>query len=575
MQVIDYLKLANAVGANGPTEGKKPFAINLVTNFTDDILQKLLQGILVEGGIHHEIFAVPYKQYHLHLKDREGRLYQKRVDATFLFFDANLYRRSAFTEDDNHWQELLQDLKTYCLAQSAPVIMTNFITPYHGAYGNLFEQSPLFALIEEANRELKSLSKKLNNLYICDVNAIVHRHGEKNIRDFRGLYAFDTPFTNDFLLALAEEWFAYIRALSGRTKKCIVVDLDNTLWGGVVGETGPLGIALGPDYPGLAYQNFQHALLDFYKRGIILAIASKNNAADVAEVFAQNPHMILKEDHFAAVRVNWEDKAKNLLSVAEELNIGVDSLVFLDDDALNRDLVRRMLPEVSVPELPAAPEEYISALYGLNLFNQFELTEEDLGRAKMYADERKRKSVQYSTESVEEYVKALGIVVTLEKNEPTSIPRLSQLTQKTNQFNLTTKRYSEGELLRMMEDGALIFSGNVSDRFGEYGKTIMAIVVRGDGGAATLDTLLMSCRVMGRGVEDGFMKRVAEDLLTLGFERMDATYTPTHKNAPSKDFLSKLGFAETGRTGDTVKYSIDLAHLALLESTVTINSKNS
>ena len=573
MNTLEYLQLANSVeGAGG---GKKKFAVNLVTNFTDEVLQKILKGIFIANGIHPEITAVPYKQYHLHLKDNKGLLYQKYADATFLFFDVNPYRQSSFTLDGNHWRELLEDVKTYCLTQTAPVIMTSFITPYAGAYGNLFEQSPLFALIQEANEALKSLSKELNNLYVCDVNALVHHHGEKNIRDFRGLYAFDIPFTNDFLLALAEEWFAYVRVLMGQTKKCVVVDLDNTLWGGVVGEVGPLGIALGPDYPGLAYQNFQHALLELYKRGIILAVNSKNNPADVAEVFAQNPHMILTEQHFAAVRTNWDDKAKNLASIAEELNIGVDSLVFLDDDAVNRNLVRSMLPGVAVPELPSVPEQYVSMLYTLNLFNQFHLTEEDLKKAKMYADERQRKEVQYSAQNVEDYIRELGITITIEQNDPVSIPRLSQLTLKTNQFNLTTRRYGEGELLQMIEDGAVIFAANVSDKFGDYGKTIMAIVKQGEGGVALLDTFLMSCRVMGRGVEGEFMKYVANELCAAGLKQMDAMYTQTAKNAPAKGFLPALGFAETDQLGDTIHYSIDLALLTTIESGVTIKSKNS
>lgn len=573
MNVIDYLQLANS--ANDSGDGKKKFAINLVTNFTDSTLQKILKGVFVRGGIHPEISAVPYKQYHLHLKDRDSALWTRHADATFLFFDANPYRQSSFTLDENHWREILRDLRAYCLAQTAPVIMTSFITPYSGAYGNLFEQSPFFTLIKRANEELKSLSKELNNIYICDVNALVHRHGEKNIRDFRGLYAFDTPFTNDFFLVLAKEWFAYARVLLGQTKKCIVVDLDNTLWGGVVGETGPLGIELGPDYPGLAYQNFQHALLDLYKRGIILAINSKNNAGDVAEVFAKNPHMVLSEDHFAAIRTNWDDKAKNLISIAEELNIGLDSLVFLDDDAVNRDLVRSMLPDVTVPVLPSTPEEYVPALYSLDLFNQFRLTEEDAEKAKMYADERQRKNIAYSTQSVEEYVRALDIMIVVEKNDHSSIPRLSQLTLKTNQFNLTTRRYGEGALSQILQEGALIFSGDVSDKFGNYGKTIMAIFVPADPGVLELDTFLMSCRVMGRGVEEGFMKYVANELLELGFERMNAAYIPTSKNTPSKDFLPRLGLAEVGRAGDTVEYSVDLSRLALLESPVSVKSKNS
>lgn len=561
MELLDYLKLANANKGAPNDGGKKKIKINLITNFTDEILQKILKGFLLSQGIYPEIFAVPYKQYYLHLKNRQSALYQNPADVTFILFDANPYLKSSFTSDEQHFLELLTDVKEYCLQTTAPVIMTSFLIPYLGAYGNLFELSPLFILIQQANQKLKDLSQEIKNLYIFDINALAQQQGERHIRDFRGLYAFDIPFNNDFLLALTQEWSSYIRALLGQTKKCIVLDLDNTLWGGVVGETGPLGIALGPDYPGLAYQNFQHALLDLYNRGIILAINSKNNPEDVSEVFAQNPHMILKENHFAAIRLNWEDKAKNMIEIAQEINIGLDSLVFIDDDPVNRGLVRSMLPDVAVPELPPAPEHYVPTLYSLNVFNQFSLTEEDWQKAKMYADERQRKNILYSTKNLKDYISALNIQIIVEKNNKAAIGRLSQLTIKTNQFNLTTKRYSEKEIEQLIDDGALIFSGNISDKFGDYGKTIIAVLKPINRDVIDLDTFLMSCRVMGRGVEQKFMHYLARELDRCGFGQLTAAFTPTQKNKPAKDFLSSLGFNQTNQDNETIHYSIGLPDL--------------
>ena len=566
MEFLEYIKLANSTKAKDDT----PVKLSVVTNFTDAMLVKTFTGVLLSEGVTPEIFAVPYKQYHLHLKDRTGPLYEAQADLTFIFFDINSYRRSAFTEDREHVAEVLSDIKEYCVHTKAPVVVSSFALPYAGGYGNLFAHDPLYQLVRKANGLLEALAEELPNLYVCDTNALVHRHGERALRDFRGLYAFDVPFTNDFIVELAREWASYVRAKLGRTKKCIVLDLDNTLWGGVVGEVGPLGIAVGPDYPGLAFQNFQHALLSLYGRGIILAVNSRNNPEDVAEVFAKNPHMALKENHFAASRVNWNDKAKNLMELAEELNIGLDSMVFLDDDAVNRDLVRSLLPQVSVPELPPEPELYVPMLYALNVFNQFALTEEDRKRVVMYQEERQRREVKYSTQNLDEYIAALGITVNVKKNDTASSARLSQLTQKTNQFNITTRRYTEKEILAFIEEGALIFSGDVADKFGEYGKTIMAIVTPVKDGVADLDTFLMSCRIMGRRVEYGFMGHIGSELAKAGVKQLTATFIPSPKNIPAADFLPSLGFSESKREGDTVQYVINV--LDLVNNASRLNS---
>ena len=256
---------------------------------------------------------------------------------------------------------------------------------------------------------LQELADELPNLYVFDTNKVVHFLGESHVRDLRGIYAFDMPFSNDFFVALSSEWLSFIHATTGRSRKCIVLDLDNTLWGGVVGEQGPLGIELGPQYPGLAFQNFQRALLKLLQRGVILAISSKNNLADVREVFEKNPHMILKEEHFAAVRANWQDKSVNIQSIAHELNIGTNSMVFIDDNPLEREQVVQRLPEVLVPDFSIEPEQFVQKLYSLNVFHQMTLTQEDAKKNQMYAEERKRREAFLSAQSPEDYIASLKI----------------------------------------------------------------------------------------------------------------------------------------------------------------------
>ena len=572
MKFLDYLKLANK---QNDSSGGLALKINLVTNFTDAVLVKILRGVLLSEGIAPEIHVVPYKQYHLHLKDQSSQLYKSQADITFIFFDINSYRRSAFTESMLHMKEILSDIREFAAHTSTPIVVSSFTSPYSGVYGNLFQQDPIFRLVQEGNDTLEVLASEIPHLYICDTNALVHQHGERNIRDFRGLYAFDVPFTNEFLLALALEWASFARARLGRVKKCLVLDLDNTLWGGVVGEIGPQGIAVGPDYPGIAFQNFQHALVALHDRGIILALNSKNNPGDIDEVFEKNPHMILKDHHFAAKRINWEDKAKNLIELAEELNIGLDSMVFLDDDVVNRELVRSLLPDVLVPELPREPELYVSTLFALNVFNQFSLTAEDKKKTELYRAEAERKSIQYSAQSLDEYITALGISIDLKINDISSIERLAQLTQKTNQFNLTTRRYSEKEILNFVEESNLVFSADVSDKFGDYGKTILAIIALGENATGDIDTFLMSCRVMGRHVEYGFILSVANELARRGGQRLSATFTRTLKNDPASGFLPSLGFTPIASVGDTIHFEVNIVDLAdnakQLCSGITIN----
>lgn len=575
METLDYLKKAADQFKSLPDDFPARMCISIVTDFTDDILKNIFSGALLSEDIYPTVYKVPYRQYHFELKDPSSGLYAANSEVTFMCFSMNPFKDSELRMSRDHFEGLLGDIERYAAATKGTVVVNSFVMSYRSAYGIMPERGPFFALVRDYNQRLGELASRVPNIVILDTNRIVHGLGELNVFDMRGLYAFDLPFTHAFMTALAEEWAAYTRALIGRIKKCIVVDLDNTLWGGVVGELGPTGIALGPDYPGNAFMNFQRALLDFYNRGIVLAIASKNNPEDVEEVFRSNPYMVLKERHFAAMRIGWGDKAENIMDMARELNIGAESMVFIDDDPLNRTMVRERLPGVSVPEFSLPPEEYARALYDLDLFTQLSLTEEDLQRGKMYADERQRKKTIASAKSIDEYVAELGIAIRVSKNEQPLIPRISQLTLKTNQFNLTTRRYTEHDIHDLIKRGALVFSGEVSDKFGDYGTVVVAIVVpdRTTEYEAVLDTFLMSCRVMGRNVECAFMDYVAHELHARNIRKLHAEFIPTAKNKPTETFLSDHGFAaEAG-----MRYVLDIPAYAAkpcpkVNKAVTINT---
>lgn len=562
-EALSYFKAATDLLKKDPASFRHKASIRLITNFTDTPLSRIISGMCAEEGIYPLVSSIPYKQYHLFLKEPKKILGDEPADITFIFFDVHNYGESAFKSDPNHFEEILSDLARYAAIDSQPIVVSTFPSPYRGIYGNLFTESPLHKQVEKANTELKKLAEEIPNLYLWDANRLLHWHGESRARDFRGLYAFDMPFNNDFLTLAAEEWLGFIRARLGLTKKCLVLDLDNTLWGGVVGEVGPNGISLGPDYPGSAFLGFQKSILELYERGVILALNSRNNPADVEEVFKTNPNMVLKMEHFSAIRINWEDKATNISSIAEELNIGTDSMVFVDDDRMNRDLVRTMLPEVAVPEFSIPAEDYAHTLFSFTYFYQFSLTSEDRKKGKMYAEEKQRKDVEKSAQNLEEYIAALNIQAKMHLNSTTLLPRTSQLTLKTNQCNLTTKRYTEKEISDLMNQGGLVYAVDVTDKFGDYGTTAVIIATK-QGNTAHLDSFLMSCRIMGRGVEYALFHFLAKELSEMGINTLTAEFIPTAKNDPSKDFLSSAGFKETSRNENgAISYSMELAsHLA-------------
>ena len=558
METSHYFSRAHSYAAANPKDFKFSIKINLITNFTDEVLKKFLIAACLEEGIYPDIFTVPYKQYDFFLAQKESALYTRQAESTFIFFDANTHADSSFTvSEGDHFSELSSSLEEFIKSQKGMVIANTFALPYQTPYGSMFIHSKMFKNIEVYNTKFRALENVYSNFHTFDINRLLHHVGEKNARNLRGLYAFDMPFSNEFLLLVAKEWFSYIRVLVGKIKKCIVVDLDNTIWGGVVGELGPKKIMLGKEYPGIAFKNFQRALLECYNRGILLAINSKNNQSDVDEVFDTNTEMILKKEHFAASRINWNIKSENIISIARELNIGLESMVFIDDDPVNRGLVREMLPEVLVPEWDMPPERYVDTLFSLPIYNQFALTEEDQMKGKMYTEEKKRKEIKSNAINFDDYVSTLGLRVSIHINNHEQISRLSQLSLKTNQFNLTTKRYSESAIEEFMRTGR-VYAGDVYDKFGAYGVTILAIV-RIEGKHAELDVFLMSCRIMGRSIEYALLNTIIEDLQKEGIERCNAVYIPTAKNIPAKEFLANSFYTETSRDNEgKIYYTADL-----------------
>lgn len=386
-----------------------------------------------------------------------------------------------------------------------------------------------------------------------DLDQVLLQVGRANFFDRRLWYSARFPFTSEAAFEIAQRIVSLGTVMKFPKAKVIVLDADNTLWGGILGEDGMDGIALGPDYPGNTFLDFQRRLLDFKQRGFILALCSKNNPSDVEQVLTEHPHQLLRDEHFAARRVNWLPKPDNLISLAEELNLGLDSFVFVDDSDHECAAVRRRLPQVEVVQTPARPIDVPTCLEHVARLEVLSLTTEDLVKTEMYVQEGKRRELRERVESsgvgMGEYLASLEMKMQVNFNDAAHLARLSQLTQKTNQFNLTTRRYNEDQMQEFIAASDwLVADFSLVDVFGHSGIVGLAILRLANKQQAELDTFLMSCRVIGREAEGAFIHSLLRQLAERGVKELVADFVPTTKNELATSFLPDQGF-EKGADG--------------------------
>ncbi len=427
--------------------------------------------------------------------------------------------------------------------------------------------------IAQYNQQIKEISKQYKNVKVIDFSNFTSKYAAEQLFSWR-FYCISQMGLNPQLAASFSSWFANeIRALSLKRKKCIVLDLDNTLWGGVLGEEGVSGIKIGGDYPGKAFLYFQEGLVELAKRGIILAVCSKNNEADVLEVWENNPFVLLKQEYISAYRINWNNKADNIRALAEELNIGMDSMVFIDDNPTERELVKQLLPMVDVPDFPAQPYLLPQFLMDINdrYFKIYDITSEDLQKTAQYKANAARSKEQEKFDNLDEFLKSLEIKLSIAKIDEFSIARIAQMTQKTNQFNLTTKRYTESDVREFLSKGWLIYSLSISDKFGDSGISGTIFLEPIENGY-TIDTILLSCRVLGKGIEMAFLQTVMNELFANKNQKVEATYIPTLKNAQVADFYERNNFklVETSEQG-VKQYVLQLNKAFIISDIYTIN----
>jgi FkbH-like protein len=398
------------------------------------------------------------------------------------------------------------------------------------------------AAFAEVNRGIRDRLAATRDVYFVDVDRLIRRVGAAAWHDRRMWMLARIPYTTAAMQALADEYTRHLRAFTGRVRKVLVVDLDDTLWGGIVGEDGPDGIQLGVGYRGRAFVNLQRALRDLARRGVLLAINSKNNPEDAFEVLDQHPSMVLRRDDFAAIRVNWQDKATNLVELAGELGLGLDSFVFVDDNAVECDRIRQALPEVLTIQLSGDPANYAQTIRSLGVFDSLSFGEEDQGRTAMYRSEAQRRELQETVASLDDFYRSLEMRLEVAAVSAATLPRAAELTQRTNQFNLMTRRFTADELrdyLAQPQHEGFVF--RLRDRFGDHGIIGLALL-EGDGDALVVGNLLMSCRVLKRTVEDSILAFIFERAAAAGARTVDGLFKPTRKNVLAAGLYDSHGF---------------------------------
>ena len=562
-----------------------PYRVAILRSFTVEPMVPLLRAAAFSAGLDVSIYISDFNAYPQEMLDAGSALYRFQPDAAFLAVQTrdvapDLWKGFADLEPEqilstvsrvaNDFRDWIAAFRKNCRAH---LIIHNLEQPLYPANGLLDAQgnnSQKLAL-EQVNGELRGITAEQTGVYILDYDSLIARHGRSTWHSEQKWLTARLPVAAANLNHLVEEWMRFLHPLTGKVAKCLVVDLDNTLWGGIIGEDGMDGIRLGPEYPGAAYQELQRALLDLHRRGILLAICSKNNPDDAREALQHHSGMMLQPEHFSAMRINWDDKAANLREIARELNIGLDALAFLDDNPVERRQLRGALPEVAVVELPNDPMQFARSVRECPLFERLTLSTEDQQRGAMYQAQHEREQRQ-KTLSREDFLRSLQQEVEIAPVTKATLARVAQLTNKTNQFNLTTHRWTEQQIVDLgasslsASSGWSCFSLRVRDRFGDNGLVGVAILHR-EADYCEIDTLLLSCRVIGRTVETAFLSFLASHAREGGASRLQGWFRPTTKNQPARDFYPGHGFVIGNKIdqqeGDATLWTLELSHNAI------------
>ncbi|MBO0800161.1 MAG: HAD family hydrolase, partial [Blastocatellia bacterium] len=530
---MDYAALLRASKRLDISATSQRIRLALLSDAATQQLVPLLRVLLHRHGISAEIYEAPFDAIQLETVDSGSGLYRFQPDAVVILNSTQALRtafgaRSGSAEDFVHAraQGILEVWNAIQRHSSTTILQSTFVMPYERYFGNFDLKTPasLTSAARTLNNFITEQARSRPGVLIHDVEAVASWAGRSRWFDERFWELAKSFCALEHLPAVAKNIVDALLCMRGRAVKCVVLDLDNTLWGGVIGDDGVDGIVLNAHGSGEAYYRLQVFLKELLNRGILLAVASKNEMSNALMPFEKHPDMVLKRGDITVFMADWNDKAANIRKIRDALNIGFDSMVFLDDNPFERSLVRSVLPEVIVPELPEDPADYVRALCELNLFETASFSAEDLKRSSLYRAEAERREAQAAFANAADFLGSLDMRIVVSRFDAFHLPRIAQLIQRSNQFNLTTRRHTEAECEAMMRNPGLIpLYVKLSDRLGDHG--LIGIVVLEPGGDALfIRDWLMSCRVLARGVEQYLMNFVVEQAKDLNFGSVSGEY---------------------------------------------------
>ena len=562
-------RLAKAMG-KARAEGKSleplvPFRLAVLSNSTIDLVVPALVASAARHGIALEVIQPSYDQVAQEALTPDSKINASKPDAVLFAIDYRALPLKLSLGDTDAAAATVQGAMGYLQAlrngiktnSNAVCIFQTFAPPVETLFGSLDRALPGTprSLLESINHELARFVLSEGDV-LLDVAGLAQTVGLAGWHNTQLWNMAKFPFSDDLIPLYADHVARTVAAIRGKSRRVLILDLDNTVWGGVIGDDGLEGIKIAQgDATGEAHLAVQRLALDLRQRGIVLAVSSKNTDEVARTPFEQHPEMLLKLDHLAVFQANWNDKATNIQAIAEELSLGLDAMVFLDDNPVERGLVRKLLPQVAVPELPEDPAYYARTLTAAGYFEAAVFASEDLKRAGFYQDNARRANLQKQVGGVDAYLASLDMTITFQPFDATGRSRIVQLINKSNQYNLTTRRYTEPEITAVENDpDVFTLQVRLADIFGDNGMISVVICRLAAAETWDIDTWLMSCRVLGRRVEHMVLREILEHARAAGIVKLTATYRPTDRNKLVVDHYAKLGFMKAGEEASGLTY---------------------
>ena len=542
--------------------------VALAGDTATQLLATAIRGMGVERSYNINLYEAEYSQVEQQLLSPDSELYQFDADFIIVFQSTHkLAEHHALLNTERQMilaDERLSFVSSICenpALAGKKIIYFNYPEigdTVFGSYANKVDSSITFQ-VRKLNYELMRLSQQYQNLFICDLAELQNKFGRDKMFAPNTYANTEMVLKMDVLPYVASRVMDIVCAVKGQFKKCLILDLDNTVWGGVIGDDGLEGIQLGHGLGiGKMFTEFQMWVKKLKQRGIIICVASKNNEETAKEPFEKHPDMVLKLDDIAVFQANWETKVDNIRTIQNILNIGFDSMVFLDDNPFERNMVRENIPGITVPELPEYPEDYLEYLYSLNLFETASYSNLDKDRTKQYQVEAQRVSLSKTFTNEADFLKSLNMVSVVSGFTKFNIPRVAQLSQRSNQFNLRTVRYTDADIEALANDSDVIdLSFTLEDKFGDNGLIAVVIMKPLDKETLFVDTWFMSCRVLKRGMENFTLNTMVDAARAKGYKRIIGEYIPTPKNKMVENHYTGLGFVKIEGV-ETTQYELNL-----------------